>query len=105
MTYAIDTFSDSITLASSMGAEDQILTHVFSTLSSKIDVFVLDTGRLHQETYDVIEKTMQQYSFHYRIFFPNKNSVQKMVADHGPNHFYESLENRKECCFIRKVEP
>ena len=103
--FAVDRFGSEITLASSLGLEDQVLTHMYSTFSSKMDIFILDTGRLHQETYDVIEKTMTQYAFNYRILFPNKDDVEAMVSQKGPNHFYESLDNRKECCYVRKVEP
>ncbi len=103
--FAIHQFKDRLTLASSLGVEDQILTHMFANLSDEIDIFILDTGRLHQETYVVMDQSMKHYSFKYRIYFPDKMSVQHMVSTHGPNHFYESLENRKECCYIRKVEP
>lgn len=103
--FAVQKFGSSLTLASSLGAEDQVLTHMISNNTNKPDVFVLDTGRLHQKTYDVIAKTKRQYAFNYRVFFPKHEDVESMVAEHGPNHFYNSLENRKACCFIRKVEP
>ena len=105
MAFAVERFGTEITLASSLGAEDQVLTHMYSTLTDEMDVFVLDTGRLHQETYDVLDKTRTQYAFNYRVFFPNQNQIETMVREHGPNHFYESVDYRKECCFIRKVEP
>ncbi len=103
--FAATRFGNELTLASSLGLEDQVLTHMYSNSTDKTDVFILDTGRLHQETYDVIEKTMTQYAFNYRIFFPNQMSVEEMVRLHGPNHFFQSVENRQECCGIRKVEP
>ena len=105
MAFAVERFGTEITLASSLGAEDQVLTHMYSTLTDELDVFVLDTGRLHQETYDVLDKTRTQYAFNYRVFFPNQEQIEAMVREHGPNHFYESVDYRKECCFIRKVEP
>ena len=104
MSYITQTYKN-VTLASSLGAEDQVLTHILAKTTLNIDVFVLDTGRLHQETYDLMDKTSVNYNFKYRIFFPIKEDVQDMVSKNGPNHFYNSLENRKECCFIRKVEP
>lgn len=95
----------SITLASSLGAEDQVLTHMVQTHQLPITIFVLDTGRLHQETYSVMAKTQDRYGFKYQVFFPQTDAVQNMVSHHGPNLFYESIELRKLCCGIRKVEP
>lgn len=94
-----------ITLASSLGAEDQVLTHMVRHTDLPISIFVLDTGRLHQETYSVMSKTQELYGFKYQVFFPQTDAVQTMVSDHGPNLFYESIELRKRCCGIRKVEP
>ncbi|MEK9727695.1 MAG: phosphoadenylyl-sulfate reductase [Candidatus Margulisiibacteriota bacterium] len=105
MAFAVERFGNELTLASSLGLEDQVLTHMYSTLTDQMDIFVLDTGRLHQETYDVIEKNRTLYAFNYRVFFPKQTSVEAMVMAHGPNHFYESVDYRKECCYIRKVEP
>ena len=105
MQFAVERFDIELTMASSLGLEDQVLTHMYSTVSDTPNIFILDTGRLHQETYDVIEKTMTQYAFNFRIFFPDQKSVEDMVNLNGPNHFYKNVENRKECCHIRKVEP
>ena len=105
LAYSVEKFGKKLTLASSLGIEDQILTHMLSNEMQVMDVFILDTGRLHQETYDVIERTMVQYAFNYRLLFPQADAVENMVSKNGPNHFYKSLENRKDCCFIRKVEP
>lgn len=102
--YCVDTWGDRITLASSLGAEDQVLTHMMQSVGLT-DVFVLDTGRLHQETYDVMAKTMDRYPVLYRVFFPDSVAVQAMVSEHGPNHFYQSVDHRLNCCHIRKVEP
>jgi phosphoadenosine phosphosulfate reductase len=105
LTYLLDRYTDKVCLASSLGAEDQVLTHMLCQLTDDPSVFVLDTGRLHQETYDVMDNTQRQYAFNYHILFPKNESVQAMVSEHGPNHFYASLQARKDCCFIRKVEP
>lgn len=94
-----------ITLASSLGAEDQVLTHMIRHADLPISIFVLDTGRLHQETYSVMSKTQALYGFKYQVFFPQTETVQAMVSTHGPNLFYESIQFRKQCCGIRKVEP
>ena len=68
-------------------------------------VFVLDTGRLHQATHDLIDRVRERYDMRVEVVFPNSADVQAMVAEHGPNLFYESLEMRKLCCRLRKVEP
>jgi phosphoadenosine phosphosulfate reductase len=65
----------------------------------------LDTGRLPQETYDVIEETREKYNIEIKVMFPDLKQVEQMVNENGPNLFYESIENRKLCCRIRKVEP
>ena len=92
-------------LASSMGAEDQVLTYIFTQLNAKARIFSLDTGRLHQETYSVMSKSMQKYGFCYEVLFPNRVAIEETVSKYGPNFFYESIENRHLCCNIRKVEP
>ena len=92
-------------LASSLGAEDQVLSHMLLAIDPKAAIFVLDTGRLHQETYDLMARTMSRYRMHYEVFFPATTAVEEMVRDAGPNLFYASVEGRKRCCGVRKVEP
>lgn len=96
---------DRIALASSLGAEDQVLTHMVRTMHPNARIFVLDTGRLHSETYEVMDQTMKQYDMHYEILFPDRSEVEEMASTYGPNLFYESSENRKKCCHVRKVIP
>ena len=103
--YVINTLGKTVTLASSLGAEDQVLTAILGNSFSSVKVFVLDTGRLNQETYDVLEKTRKKYALSFTVFCPHAQSVQALMTEKGPNSFYESIENRKECCAIRKVEP
>ena len=98
-------FGNRIVLASSLGAEDQVLTHIVATISESSRIFVLDTGRLHQETYDVLDKTRERYGVSIEVYFPKSENIEKLVNEKGINSFYKSIENRKECCFIRKVEP
>ena len=105
LTHAVETSGQRLTVASSLGLEDQILTHMLSQLTDAMDIFVLDTGRLHQETYDLMATTSLQYAFQYRVFFPNQADVEAMVSTHGPNHFYQSIDHRKSCCGVRKVAP
>ena len=105
VSFFIDLFGDKVTLGSSMGAEDQVLTDMMVKINKDVDIFTLDTGRLFQETYDTIDKTNKKYGISIKIFFPVKDKVQNMVNEHGINLFYDSIENRKLCCNIRKIEP
>ena len=99
-------FHDKIALSTSLGAEDQILTEmVASSTSKEIKIFTLDTGRLFPETYDLIDRTAKRYKKEIAVYFPKHDAVEKMVATKGMNLFYESVENRKECCNTRKIEP
>ncbi len=97
--------AENFALASSMGAEDQVLTFMFLQLNPHARIFSLDTGRLHQETYSVMSKTIQKYGFSYEILFPDRQRIEETVSKFGPNFFYESIESRHLCCDIRKVEP
>mgnify|MGYP002639821617 CR=1 FL=1 len=103
--YFGDKLSSSLALASSLGAEDQVLTYMVHDINPKIRIFVLDTERLNQETYDVMSNTQEKYNLKYDVYFPNKDAVKALVAEKGTESFYSSIENRKECCTIRKVEP
>lgn len=94
-----------VVFASSMGAEDQVITHMISANAPDVPVFTLDTGRLFQQTHDLIEESRRRYGMPLGIYFPDYNRVEEMVRERGPNLFYESVENRKLCCHIRKVEP
>ncbi len=109
LTYGANTASgrakDRIALASSLSAEDQVLTHMVLSINPAARIFILDTGRLPVETYDLIEATMQRYGMHYEILFPEAADVEEMTSRHGPNSFYQSIEQRKACCFVRKVKP
>ena len=98
-------FGETATLSTSFGLEDQVITHMIGSAKLKIGIFTLDTGRLFQETYDVHDLTKKKYQLSISTFSPQTNSVQKLIDSKGPNSFYESVDNRKECCFIRKVEP
>lgn len=91
--------------ASSLGAEDMVLTDAILTAGLPITIFTLDTGRLHKETLAVIDKVREKYGYEIEAVRPDAAEVARYVADHGLNAFYESVELRKSCCFIRKVEP
>ena len=99
-------FGSKIVFASSLGEEDQVITDMIARVAPGIEIFTLDTGRLHQETYDLLAKTQKKYpQLNFKIYFPDSTKVEEMVRTKGINLFYESVENRKLCCGIRKVEP
>ena len=92
-------------LACSLGLEDVALVHMASALPRPPRIFVLDTGRLHPETYDVLDALRRRYHLPIDIYFPEAAAVEAYVNLHGPNAFRDSLALRKACCRMRKVEP
>ncbi len=98
-------FGNRVNFATSLGEEDQVITDMISRVAPQIEIFTLDTGRLHQETYDLLAKNQKKYKLNFRIMYPDTKAVEEMVKAKGINLFYESVENRKLCCGIRKVEP
>ena len=90
---------------SSFGAEDMVITHMISSLRLDIQIATIDTGRLPQPTYDLMDNTSQHYGIVLHTYFPEREAVEDMVREKGVNLFYHSQENRKLCCNIRKVEP
>ena len=102
---AFHEFGNRINFASSLGEEDQVITDMIAKSAPKMEIFTLDTGRLFQETYDLLAKTQKRYKLNIKIYYPKTDAVENMVQKKGINLFYESVENRKLCCGIRKVEP
>ncbi|MGL5889393.1 MAG: phosphoadenylyl-sulfate reductase, partial [Bacteroidia bacterium] len=96
---------ETIVFSTSFGLEDQVLTHLIAALQLPVKLFTLDTGRLFQETYDVFERTRARYKLAVDVFFPDKTELELFVNENGVNSFYQSVEQRKMCCQIRKVEP
>lgn len=94
-----------IAFASSLGVEDQVITHILRKHFPEIVIFTIDTGRLAQETYDLIQKTSESYRFQYEVLYPDVNELDPLVTQHGPNLFYKSIDLRKACCHARKVVP
>jgi phosphoadenosine phosphosulfate reductase len=94
-----------VVFASSLGAEDMVLTDLIAKHRLDIGIFSLDTGRLPQETCELIHETRRHYGIPLAVYFPDNRLVEEYVAQHGINGFYDSVENRKGCCFARKVEP
>lgn len=102
--YLAGTFQE-VRFSTALGMEDQVITHMIAAQNLSISVFTLDTGRLFQETLDLLDATRSRYKLQIDTFFPQTDAVQQLITRKGPNSFYRSVENRKECCFIRKVEP
>lgn len=94
-----------VAFANSLGAEDMVLTDLIAKFQPDIDMFSLDTGRLPAETYDLIQAVGERYSVPLKVYFPESVAVEEFVTKHGINGFYDSVENRKACCFARKVAP
>jgi phosphoadenosine phosphosulfate reductase len=96
---------DKVALATSFGAEDQVLTDIVCRLTAGLRVFALDTGRFFQETYDVMHRTQEHYGIPIDLYAPDPKELADLVRRKGPNLFYESVENRKACCNVRKMQP
>ena len=105
LSWFLKEFKGKIALSSSLGAEDQVLTQMVTGIDKEATVFTLDTGRLFPETYDLIHRTNSKYGIKIKVYFPEASRVEEMVGIKGINLFYESIENRKLCCHIRKIEP
>jgi len=99
-----DVFPGKAVFSSSLGQEDQVITDAIFRNDLSIKIFTLDTGRLFNETYELIERTNARYKKSIEVYFPDAKDVEEFVAKKGINGFYESVENRKECCNIRKVK-
>lgn len=94
-----------IALASSFGAEDQVLTDMLARIEPSARIFTLDTGRLFQETYDVMQSSTERYGFAYEVLAPEAADIAQLISIDGPNLFYASVEKRKSCCEVRKLRP
>jgi len=91
--------------SNSLGAEAMVLTDIIWTHLPQIEVFSIDTGRLHEETYVLLERLQRRYRRALRLVYPDAASLERLVAQQGVNGFYESVAARLECCRVRKVEP
>jgi phosphoadenosine phosphosulfate reductase len=97
--------SSSVVFSTSFGKEDQVITYLIKNGNLPISIFTLDTGRLFPETYEVYNRTINKYQLPIQAFAPNHSEVEELLRKKGPLSFYESVENRKECCAIRKLDP
>lgn len=98
-------FPGKTVFSSSLGQEDQVLTDIIFKNSLPVKIFTIDTGRLFNETYELLDRTIARYRKPVHVYFPEAGDVEAFVLDKGINSFYESVDNRKECCHIRKVKP
>ncbi len=105
LTWAARQFPGRIALSSSLGAEDQVLTDMIVRSGSAIPIFTLDTGRLFEESYELIARTEARYGIKFKVYFPDPRAVERMVNGYGVNLFRESAEMRKLCCEVRKLGP
>lgn len=98
-------YADKVIFSTSFSWEDQVIAHVIFNDQLPIEVFTLDTGRLFPETYSTWARTLEKYQQPITAYYPSEKVLQQFVAEKGPNSFYNSAEDRKQCCHIRKVEP
>jgi phosphoadenosine phosphosulfate reductase len=100
-----EAFPGKLTFSTSFSMEDQVITDQIVNSEVPVSIFTLDTGRLFPETYSTWSRTLERYKQAIDAYYPNAEKIQEFVRSYGPNAFYESVENRKQCCHIRKVEP
>lgn len=107
--WAVKEFRDKVVFSSSFSAEDIVITDMLVKVcrSEGIEpnIFTIDTGRLPNETYEIIDKVREKYGINIKVYFPDYKEVEEMVGKYGMNLFYESVEKREMCCEIRKVKP
>lgn len=100
-----DLFPGKVVFSTSLGQEDQVITQLIAQNQIPIKIFSLDTGRLFPETLELLGRTESKYKTRIQVYYPERESVESLVAEQGINGFYNSVENRKSCCYVRKVEP
>lgn len=103
--YLAERFPGKVVFSTSFGLEDQVITYLIAKNKLAVQLFTLDTGRLFTETYSTWSRTVEKYNLAIAAYYPDAVSLREFVTSKGPNSFYESVENRKACCHIRKVEP
>lgn len=98
-------FPGKVTFSTSLGQEDQVITQLIASQNLPIEIFSLDTGRLFPETLDLLARTEAKYQTRISLYYPETSSIENLVAEIGINGFYDSVEKRKSCCYVRKIEP
>jgi phosphoadenosine phosphosulfate reductase len=94
-----------VVYSNSLGAEAMVLTDIIWSHVPEVDIFSIDTGRLHEETYELLERLQRRYHRRIRVVYPDAQALEQLVGAQGVNGFYNSLDARLDCCRIRKVEP
>jgi phosphoadenosine phosphosulfate reductase len=105
LSWFITNYKSKIAFSTSLGAEDQVITQMLAVIGLPVRIFTLDTGRLFQESYDLLDITRKKYGMDIAVYFPDAGRVEEMVNAKGINLFYDTVENRQQCCRIRKIEP
>jgi phosphoadenosine phosphosulfate reductase len=105
LAWALERWGSQLALCTSFQAEGMVILDMAWRIDPNLRVFSVDTGRLPQETYDIIERVRDRYGIEVEVFFPDPRQVGAMVRSHGPNLFYKSVHARMWCCYVRKVEP
>lgn len=105
LSFLAEQFPGKVVFSTSFSFEDQAISHIILSNHLPIKIFTLDTGRLFPETYSVWRSTNEKYNTRVQAYYPDTLMIENYVSEKGPNAFYESVENRKECCHIRKVVP
>ena len=103
--FVLSKYGKRVALASSLGLEDQVLTDMLLKTDREARIFTIDTGRLFPETYSLIDRTNTKYGIKMEVYFPENTAVESFVNQQGINAFYESVDQRKACCKVRKIEP
>jgi len=105
LAFLVQQFPGKVTFSSSFSYEDQVITHDILANKLPVSIFTLDTGRMFPETYSVWSSTLNRYNQPIKAYYPDAIHLEQFIEQKGPNSFYESIDNRKSCCHIRKVEP
>ena len=105
LAYLATNFAGRVVFSTSFGQEDQVITHLIFSNSIDIQIFTLDTGRLFQETYNVLDSTQARYGQKIKVYYPDTAALEQLLEEQGPNGFYYSVESRKTCCQVRKIAP
>lgn len=103
--WALEHWGPRVGICTSFQAEGMVLLDMACRITPDVHVFTIDTGRLHQETYDFIDQIRDHYGIDITVYFPDASKIEDMTRRHGPNSFYKSPASRFRCCHIRKVEP
>jgi phosphoadenosine phosphosulfate reductase len=103
--WALEQWRPRIAVCTSFQAEGMVILDMAWRIDPQVRVFTVDTGRLPQDTYDIMERVRERYGIEVEVFCPDPGQVEAMVRGYGPNLFYKSVEARMRCCHVRKVEP